>query len=380
MPTIADVPGDALAELSGLEGVELDRCPEAGGTTLLCSGGATEGAAWQATTTSTSTLPILRFKVMRARDVGDEADPAFPVLAGVTQRASGHVLRQRALRASAYALAMRFIAAPVGRILAPFHRGRELSRGRRLARAFLGVMTVLSLAWFGTGGVREMRETIRTTSRYDPPVWAGQNVPGACSGGFYARHEQTIVLTIVGHCATPGATLRDASGRVIGVFGPLAQLADCPAGRFCSPSDFLTLALAPDRIPWGHLNMVDMGAGGYRILAAGTRPLSCADMAVGDAVEVDGREHFRSGNVIAIGRYEHPTDLIFPCIVTTDVAVAVGDSGGAVLDNGRPAGITSRSIAGHLAFTPLAEGLENLGLVLCTTPDCDLTPGAGAAP
>ena len=240
-------------------------------------------------------------------------------------------------------------------------------------------MLGLALVWLVAVAVPDRLETFRTTTRYDPPVWAGQNVPGACSGGFYARHEQTIVLTIVAHCATPGVTLRDADGQILGVFGPRAQLADCPAGRFCSPSDFLTLVLAPDRIPWGHLNLVDMGAGGYRTLAPGTRPLSCTDIAVGDAVEVDGREHYRTGRVIDIGRYEHPTDTIFPCMVTTDMGTAIGDSGGAVLDDGRPAGIISRSIAGHLSFTPLAEGLDNLGLVLCTTPDCDVARGTGSA-
>jgi hypothetical protein len=211
-------------------------------------------------------------------------------------------------------------------------------------------------------------------------VWAGQNVPGACSGGFYARHGHTIVLTIVGHCAIPGATLRDPDGRTIGVFGPLAQLADCPVGRFCSPSDFLTLALAADRIPWGHLNVVDMGAGGYRTIAAGTRALACADTKVGDRVEIDGREHYRVGKVVASGPYENATDTMFPCMLVGDIEVTIGDSGGAVLVNGAPAGITSREIAGRLGFTPLAEGLDNLGLTLCTTPDCDLSPASAVQP
>ncbi len=269
---------------------------------------------------------------------------------------------------------MRFSA--LSRGVPSLHRTEDVSGRQRLARAFLVVIVGLALLWVTAGVVRDRLETFRTTVRYDPPVWAGQNVPGACSGGFYARHGETIVLTIVAHCATPGATLRDADGGVIGIFGLRAQLTDCPAGRFCSPSDFLVLQLAPDRIPWGHLNLVDMGAGGYRTLAPGARPLSCADIAVGDRVEVDGREHYRTGHVIEIGRYEHPTDTIFPCMVITDMGTAVGDSGGAVLDEGRPAGIISRDIAGHLSFTPLAEGLDNLGLVLCTTPDCDLAPGS----
>jgi hypothetical protein len=253
----------------------------------------------------------------------------------------------------------------------------------RLVRAttvvLLAIVLMVAGAW-AVATVIELAPTARTTARFDPPVWAGQNVPGACSGGFYARHGKTIVLTIVAHCAVPGATLRDGDGRTIGVFGPRAQLADCPAGRFCAPSDFLTLELAADRIPWGHLNLVDLGAGGYRTFATGTHALSCAEIAVGDRVEVDGREHYRQGTVIASGPYEFTTDTMFPCMIVADVAVVVGDSGGAVLVNGAPAGITSRDVGGQLGFTPLAEGLDNLDLTLCTTPDCDLTPASAIQP
>ena len=35
----------------------------------------------------------------------------------------------------------------------------------------------------------------RTTPLYDPPVLAGQQIPGYCSGGFYARHGNSVVLT-----------------------------------------------------------------------------------------------------------------------------------------------------------------------------------------
>ena len=228
--------------------------------------------------------------------------------------------------------------------------------------------------------LRDRAETARTTARFDPPVLAGQIVPNACSGGFYARHDATIVLTVCGHSVTPGATLRDGDGVALGVFGPLARLDDCPAGRECAPSDFLALALVADRIPWGHLNVVDMGAGGYRTIAPGTRSLACEDIEVGDRVEVDGRERYRAGAVLEIGRYEFTTDVIFPCMVATDIAVAVGDSGGAVLIDGLPAGVISRDLSGHLGFTPLAEGLDNLGLTLCTTPDCDLSPSEAVQP
>jgi hypothetical protein len=251
----------------------------------------------------------------------------------------------------------------------------------RILRAFIVVVAVVLVAGaanLAAGALRERAETIRTTPRFDPPVWAGQLVPVPCAtGGFYARDGQTIVLTISAHCAaaTPGGTLLDADGRPAGIFGPAAQLPDCPRGRFCAPSDFVSLALAPDRIPWGHLNLVDLGAGGYRTFAEGTRPLSCAEIRVGDRVEVDGLEHYRSGTVIASERYEYATDTIFPCMVITDIHANFGDSGGAVLVNGEPAGVTAREIANDLAFTPLAEGLENLGLVLCTTPNCDVIPG-----
>jgi hypothetical protein len=260
---------------------------------------------------------------------------------------------------------------------------RATTRRRRIVVALnvllWGVALVVG-AWWAIGAIHDHAQTARTTARYDPPVWAGQNVPGACSGGFYALRDRTIVLTIVAHCAHPGDSLRDADGRLIGGFGPMAALADCPAGRFCAPSDFLTLALAPDRIPWGHLNVVDMGAGGYRTIEPGTEPLACVDIAVGDRVEVDGRERYREGRVVEIGAYEHETDTIFPCMVVSDIDVAVGDSGGAVVVDGQPAGVISRSIGDRLAFTPLAEGLENLGLTLCTSPDCDLSPETAEQP
>ncbi len=123
-----------------------------------------------------------------------------------------------------------------------------------------------------------------------------------------------------------------------------------------------------------------MGAGGYRTIAPGTEPLACADIAVGDRVEIDGRERYRSGVVIAIGPYEHETDTIFPCMAVGDIEVGLGDSGGAVLVEGQPAGVISRELGSRLGFTPLAEGLANLGLTLCTTPDCDLSPETADQP
>ncbi len=249
----------------------------------------------------------------------------------------------------------------------------------RLLELVLVAIILVGGAYLGIGAVRERVETARTTVEFEPPVLAGQNVPNACSAGFYARSRSTIMLTIVGHCAKPHTELRD-SGRFLGTYGPLAELADCPPERFCSPSDFLPLALAPELIPWGHLNMVDLGAGGYRTFGPGTRPLACGDIRVGQRVEVNGREHYRAGTVVGTGPYQHTTDTMFPCMVVTDIDVFVGDSGAAVLVDGQPAGITSRRIGTKLGFTPLAEGLENLGLTLCTTPDCDLSPDRAVQP
>jgi hypothetical protein len=143
------------------------------------------------------------------------------------------------------------------------------------------------------------------------------------------------------------------------------------------------LVVAQDRIPWGHLNTVDFGTAGYRIIPPGTRPLACADIAVGDLVEIDGRNTFRSGPVVEKGENLHSENedgAYFPCMISAKISVAAGDSGGAVLVRGIPAGVSSRSFNGWLGFTPLAEGLAQLGLDLCTTPDCGLVPpGAGPA-
>jgi hypothetical protein len=84
---------------------------------------------------------------------------------------------------------------------------------------------------------------------------------------------------------------------------------------------------------------------------------------------------------VVIGPYQNETDTIFPCMIVGESVVASGDSGGAVLVGGLPAGIVARRLdEGRVGFTPLAEGLDNLGLVLCTTPDCDLSPDRAIQP
>jgi hypothetical protein len=215
----------------------------------------------------------------------------------------------------------------------------------------------------------------RTTPLYDPPVLAGQQLWGACSGGVYARHGTTIVLTSTGHCTSPGTVAYDPDGVTVrGTFGQAARDATCPyPGHICASSDINYLVVASDRIPWGHLNVVDMGMGGYRVVPTGTTALACADIAIGDQVEIDGRNTYRSGTVVEKGQNLNDQDgSYFPCMIASRIKVDTGDSGGVVLVRGIPAGVVSRSFGGSLGFTPLAEGLAQLGLDLCTTPDCDL--------
>lgn len=219
-------------------------------------------------------------------------------------------------------------------------------------------------------------EPRRTTPVYDPPVLAGQVIEGYCSGGFYARLGDTVVLTSTGHCTSEGTVAHDPDGvGVRGVFGPAARDATCPhPDHTCASSDINYLVVATDRVPWGHLNLVDLGVGGYREVAAGTRPLACMDVSVGDPLEINGRDLFRTGHVIQKGENLNDQDgAYFPCMIISDAQVATGDSGGAVLVRGIPAGVISRSFGGSLGFTPLAEGLAQLGLELCATPDCGLS-------
>ena len=223
----------------------------------------------------------------------------------------------------------------------------------------------------------------RTTPVYDPPVLAGQQIPGYCSGGVYARRGDMIVLTTSPHCAGEGTVAYDPGRTTVqGVFGPTAQDATCPyAGHTCHASDMNYLVVAPDRVPWGHLNVVDLGTAGYRSIPSGTKPLACADIAVGDPVEIDGRSVYRSGTVEEKGENLRPQaqdGSYFPCMIAARVQVGGGDSGGVVLVRGIPAGVTSRNFGGWLGFTPLAEGLAQLGLDMCTTPDCGLVPPASS--
>ena len=246
----------------------------------------------------------------------------------------------------------------------------------RPIRFFVAVLVILVLG-IGSLVVARALQPRRTTAIYDPPVLAGQHLWGYCSGGFYARHGDTIVLTSTGHCAGEGTVAYDPAGTTVrGVFGPAARDASCPyPGHTCASSDINYLVVAEGQVPWGSLNVVDLGTAGYRIIAPDTRPLSCADIGIGDLVEIDGRNIYRSGPVVEKGENLHPEDAAyFPCMIAARISTDVGDSGGAVLVRGIPAGVTSRSFGGWLGFTPLAEGLAQLGLTLCTTPDCGLSP------
>lgn len=246
------------------------------------------------------------------------------------------------------------------------------------ARRLLIVALIGLLAGIGIFGlVSAITTPRRTTPIYDPPVLAGQQLWGYCSGGVYARLGDVIVLTSTGHCTSEGTVAYEPDGTTVrGVFGPAARDATCPyPGHKCASSDMNYLVVDPARIPWGRLNMVDMGVGGYRVIPAGTKALSCADVAIGDTAEIDGRNTYRSGPVVEKGQNLNDQDGdYFPCMIAARIPVSSGDSGGVVLVRGIPAGVTSRSFAGLLGFTPLAEGLAQLGLELCATPDCGLVP------
>lgn len=253
---------------------------------------------------------------------------------------------------------------------APVRRPRARFRWFVLALAVVGLVVVAGVV------ATHVRETWRTTPVHDPPVLAGRKFMAWCSGGFHVRKDDAVYLTTAGHCAPEGYAVTRLDGQPIGVFGPKPVMESCPhPGKSCLHADLGIVRLAPAVIPWGHLNEVDMGAGGYRTLGPDTVALACDDIRSGDLAEINGRDHYRSGKVVEKGEnlYEDDGDY-FPCIIAADVRAQSTDSGGAVLVNGLPAGTISRSFQGYLGFTPLAEGLAALGLELCTDPDCGLTP------
>jgi hypothetical protein len=133
----------------------------------------------------------------------------------------------------------------------------EVTRlARTSARAGLVRILIVVLAGLllGIGSfwiVSDAPQPRRTTPVFDPPVLAGQQLWGACAGGFYARHGDTIVLTSTGHCTSQGTVAYEPDGTTVrGVFGPAARDASCPyPGHTCAASDINYLVVAKNRIP-----------------------------------------------------------------------------------------------------------------------------------
>ena len=223
----------------------------------------------------------------------------------------------------------------------------------------------------------------RTTPVYDPPVYAGRRIAEFyCSGTVYARTgDGRVVLVTTGHCGDKGTKVPAPGGRpgIMGTFSDHSVDPTCnrPDKSRCAAGDTAYIVLEPPYIPWGHLDQVDMGAGGYRTITPDMAILSCADIALGDPVEVNGRDLYRRGGVAQKGPNDFPGDgSYFPCIVAADIKAGIGDSGGLVLVRGLPAGVVAREFGGLLGFTPLAESLAEMKLAVCTDPDCGLTPPA----
>jgi hypothetical protein len=247
-----------------------------------------------------------------------------------------------------------------------------------LVVALVGAIAVVWRGW------QIVQSTSRSTPVYSPPVLAGQGLGTGCSAGVYARTaDNTIVLTTTGHCLAEGSSATRADGTPIGKASAWSHWATCdkPGKNRCTASDMAFVTLVPTEIPWGHLDQIDMGAGGYVTVAAGTRALACADVRPGEDVAFNGRSIYRTGKVQAQEPYNFDGDgTFFPCIVISDVQAGGGDSGGVTLVRGLPAGVAARVFGQDqwMGFTPLGPGLDDLGLTLCDSPNCGLTPETAA--
>jgi hypothetical protein len=100
----------------------------------------------------------------------------------------------------------------------------RLARTRAWAGLVRLLVVVLAGLLLGIGAfwvVSAATQPRRTTPVFDSPVLAGQQLWGACAGGFYARHGDTIVLTSTGHCTSEGTVAYEPDGTTMrGVFGP----------------------------------------------------------------------------------------------------------------------------------------------------------------
>ena len=271
----------------------------------------------------------------------------------------------------------------------PDDAGRSRVGGIRIRRVvfvvLLAILVVLVVD-LGRLGIPWLLRRERTTPVYDPPVLAGQVASPGCSGVVYALTANgDIVITTTGHCSNEGDPKQmPDNGRFVGTASAPSNGIPCdrPGKNRCTASDMASITLVPEIIAWGHLNEIDLGAGGYRVIPAGMKALSCPEVKQGDRVEISGQGGYREGSVIGQQSNDFPDDgTYFPCITVSDVDVISGDSGGIVLVNGIPAGVVSRSYSGKLRFTPLAEGLAEMGLTMCDTPDCGMPrPGPTAHP
>src|SRR3972149_6580580 len=116
----------------------------------------------------------------------------------------------------------------------------------RILRLFIVTLAglVLALATLAIG--RTILTPHRTTPVYDPPVLAGQWIPGYCSAGVYARLGGSVVLPSAPHCPAGGTVATSPDGTVQGVFGPTATDSACAhPDHTCKPSDMNYLIVAP---------------------------------------------------------------------------------------------------------------------------------------
>ena len=114
--------------------------------------------------------------------------------------------------------------------------------------------SVIGVFWI----VSTVTQPRRTTEVYDPPVLAGQQLWGACAGGFDARRGGHIVLTSTGHCTSEGTVAYDPDGATVRAS---ARRAGCLVPVSGAPVRLVRPELhggRPRSHPLGHLNVVDL--------------------------------------------------------------------------------------------------------------------------